>query len=212
MIDLAARVRKAIEATGETQAAVAARANLPVETVGRIVTRETRNPQVSTLMKLAPVLGVSVGWLLGETTAALTPWESHTLSEAIDILRSRLIGVPHDPRQSPNATPLPAGEIPREFAEQGATLVFRAEGDSMNGCGILPGDHLFVRPLEDLRQALGDVVICRVAKALYVKRLAVDETHIRLLSENESYGAIIVDETADDFALVGVVIARAGAL
>lgn len=212
MIDLAARVRMAIEARGETQASVAARASLPVETIGRIVTRETRNPQVATLMKLAPVLGVSVGWLLGETTAALTPWETHTLGEAIDILRSRLIGLPHDPRQSPNATPLPAGEIPREFAANGATLIFRATGDSMTGCGILGGDLLFVRPVEDVRQALGDVVVCRLAKALYVKRLAVDETHIRLVSENESYGAIVVDEGADDFALVGVVIARAGAL
>lgn len=202
----------AIEAIGETQVSVAARANLPVETVGRIVTRETRNPQVSTLLKLAPVLGVSVGWLLGETTASLTPWESHTLSEAIDILRSRLIGLPLDARQSPNATPLPSGEIPREFADSGATLLFRATGDSMTACGILPGDRLFARPATDVRQAIDDIVICRLAKNLYAKRLTVDETHIRLVSENESYGPIIVDEQADDFALIGVVLGRAGAL
>src|SRR6185436_1458487 len=90
-MDLATRLRQAIDATGETQSRLAARADLPEETISRIVTGQSRNPQVGTLMKIAPVVGVTVGWLLGERGAAVSAGEAQTIAAAIEILR-RLSG------------------------------------------------------------------------------------------------------------------------
>lgn len=236
-MDLSTRLRTAIDALGQTQSWVAARANLPEETISRIVTRDTKNPQVGTLLKLAPVLGVTVGWLVGEKSAPLTDPESKTLADAIEILRGRLGGMTLDARAVPNAVPvakspaatrqrkrggaleswpellaLPDGEIPREYAEGGASWIFRAVGDSMIGNGILAGDHLYVRAVENLRQAIGDIVVCRVSGRLFAKRMEIAENHIRLASANDRYEPMRIDETADDFAVLGVVIGRAGGL
>lgn len=236
-MDLATRLRTAIDALGQTQSWVAARANLPEETISRIVTRNSKNPQVGTLLKLAPVLGVTVGWLVGEKSAPLTEFESRTLAEAIQILRSRLSGNALDPRSAPNAVPvakspaatrqqkhggalenwpdlltLPVREIPSEYAARGATWICRAVGDSMIGSGILSGDRLYVRAVDDLRQAIGDIAVCRVSGTLFVKRLEIAENQIWLASANDAYETMRIDETADDFAVLGVVIGRQGDL
>src|SRR5689334_19672855 len=89
-VDLSARLRTAIAALGYTQSWVALRANVPEETISRLVTGDTKNPQIGTLMKIAPVLGVTVGWLLGEATAPFTSAEAEVLARAIEILRGRI--------------------------------------------------------------------------------------------------------------------------
>jgi transcriptional regulator with XRE-family HTH domain len=225
-MDLAARLRSAIEAIGQTQSWVAARSNVPEETISRIVTRETKNPQVGTLMKLAPVLGVTVGWLLGEKNAAFSDDEARTLARAIDILRGRLQGTAIDPRERPNAlavaktrgadrdweelASLPVADIPRDFAMRGAKWVVRARGDSMSGRGIRDGDLLYVRPVADVRHAIGEIVVGLVAGALFAKRLEIAADRIKLVSENERYEPMLVDEISDEFALLGIVVGRAG--
>ncbi|HEX8173164.1 MAG TPA: S24 family peptidase [Thermoanaerobaculia bacterium] len=230
-MDLAARLRTAIDALGQTQSWVAARSEVPEETISRIVTRETKNPQVGTLMKLAPVLGVTVGWLLGEKTAPLSDAESRAIAAALEIIRTRLGGGSIDARRAPNAVPLArAGgartanaswpelsdvaedEIPREYATRGAKWIFRADGDSMTGCGIIAGDRLYVREIHDLRQAIGDVVICRLAGATFSKRLIIAGSRVQLASANERYEPIAVDEKHDAFDVFGIVVGRAGAV
>jgi phage repressor protein C with HTH and peptisase S24 domain len=44
----------------------------------------------------------------------------------------------------------------------------------------------------------------------YAKQLDVTGSHLRLLSRNPRYGAIEVDENADDFRLIGLVVGRSG--
>ena len=80
----------------------------------------------------------------------------------------------------------------------------------MRGCGILDGDRLFVRPVRDVRQAIDEIVVCRVAEGLHVRRLSIAGERIELVSENHRYDPILVDES--EFALLGVVVGRAGEL
>lgn len=228
-MDLATRLRQAIDATGQTQSWVAAHASLPEETISRIVTRQSRNPQVGTLMKLAPVLGVTVGWLLDERSAPVTASEAKTIATTIEIMR-RLSGTSAE--AGPNAEPighagsrssrqsameiwpevsgLPHYDIPAEFTSRGAKWVFRASGDSMSGCGILDGDRLYVREVHDVRRAIGDVVVCRLAGAIHARRLAITAGRLKLVSENDRYKPIAVHDEAGEFALFGIVVGRSG--
>lgn len=210
-MDLASRLRAAIDASGRTQSWIAERSGVPDDTISRIVTRETKNPQIVTLLKLAPVLGVSVGWLLGEKIAPFTTAETRALAAAVDILRYRLAGDAIDGRHSSNAA-AEKQEIPREYAVRGAKLVFRAVGDSMLHAGIIDGDRLYVREVKDIRRAIDEIVVCRVGDALFVKRLQFDGGRISLTSANERYAPIPVDEKHDDFALIGIVLGRSGDL
>ena len=63
---IAARLAEAINATGKTQAWVSVRCGVREETIRGIIAGDITKPRVATLMRLAPVLKVSVGWLLGE--------------------------------------------------------------------------------------------------------------------------------------------------
>jgi transcriptional regulator with XRE-family HTH domain len=229
-MDLATRLRQAIDATGRKQSWVAARANVPEETISRIVTGQSRNPQIATLMKIAPVVGVSVGWLLDERGAAVSAGDARTITAAIDVLRG-LVGTSHaavpnavpigraDSRQSrraaidawPDLVTLPQRDIPAEFASRGAKWVFRATDESLSGCGIREGDALYVREMRDVRQAIGHIVICRVAGAAFAKRLDIAGSAIELASANVGYESLIVRDESE-FALFGVVVGRSGAV
>lgn len=227
-MDLATRLRQAIDASGEKQSSVAVRANVPEETISRIVTGQSRNPQIGTLLKIAPVVGVTVGWLLGERGAAVSAAEAQTIGAAIEILR-RLSGTAAEP--GPNATPIgradsrqtrrgsldawpdlvtmPQHDIPGEFASRGARWVFRASGDSMLGAGIRDGDRLYVREVRDVRQAIGHIAVCRLGGGVYAKRLDIARDRIKLVSDDDTVEPLIVRDESE-FALFGIVVGRSG--
>ncbi|HEV2718601.1 MAG TPA: S24 family peptidase [Thermoanaerobaculia bacterium] len=105
----------------------------------------------------------------------------------------------------------PEREIPTHYYSLGARLIYKAEGDSMIDVGITDRDLLFVKPLTEPREADGRLVICLVGGSEYVKQLDLSRNHIRLLSRNgEKYAPMDVDEDADNFQLIGVVIGRSG--
>jgi|GEM_PF-318263 len=104
----------------------------------------------------------------------------------------------------------PEREIPSHYASLGAKHVFKAEGDSMIGIGITDRDILFVRPESDPRAANGKVVVCRVAGSEYVKIIKITRGRIHLVSANQRYGPRVVDEEAENFELIGVVVGRSG--
>jgi SOS-response transcriptional repressor LexA/DNA-binding XRE family transcriptional regulator len=97
-------------------------------------------------------------------------------------------------------------DIPEQFVERGATLVFRAEGESMAGEHIADGDLLYVREEPDPRLARGRIVICVVSGSPYVKRLEITGGRIRLLSANERFPPMVIDEDIVDWSLVGIVV------
>lgn len=97
-------------------------------------------------------------------------------------------------------------EIPEEFAKRGATLVFRAEGESMLGEHIADGDLLYVVEEPDPRRARGRIVICIVGGSAYVKRLEPAAGKIRLFSANDRFPPMVFDENHVEWSLVGVVV------
>ena len=105
---------------------------------------------------------------------------------------------------------VPEREIPAHYAGLGAKYVFKAEGDSMIDVGITNRDIVFVRPEGDPRTARGKVVVCRVGGSEYIKILHIERGRIHLLSANERFKPRIVDEEADNFELIGVVVGRSG--
>lgn len=100
----------------------------------------------------------------------------------------------------------PEVEIPEQYARAGATLVFRAEGESMTGHRIFHGDLLYVRELADPRQARNRVVVCVVSGSPYVKRLEFADRKVRLVSANDRFPPMVFDEDSVDWTLVGVVV------
>jgi SOS-response transcriptional repressor LexA len=97
-------------------------------------------------------------------------------------------------------------DIPEEFAQRGATLIFRAEGESMIGDHIGDGDLLYVREEAEPRRARGRIVVCVVSGSPYVKRLEFAGRKIRLVSANEKFAPMVVDEDNVDWSLVGIVV------
>jgi len=98
-------------------------------------------------------------------------------------------------------------DIPEQFAERGATLVFRAEGESMIGEHIADGDLLYVGEEQDATHARGRIVVCVVDGSPYVKRLELTAARkIRLVSANERFAPMLVDENVVEWSLVGIVL------
>ena len=241
-MSIAARLRDLIDERRLTQSEVAELADLPEETVGRIVRGDTANPSLNTLTKLAQGLEVTVGWLLAEkgfefstehrrelrrivrwgeevlkaTEPERTPLQASNVS-AVAIGRKPPHRAPRKGRPvSVSATDWRESfddwreerdvEIPQQFADRGATLVFRAEGESMTGEYIADGDLLYVVEEADARHARGRIIVCVVDGSRYVKRLDFAEPKIRLVSANERFSPMVFDENAVDWKLVGIVV------
>lgn len=83
-----------------------------------------------------------------------------------------------------------------------ATFFARVDGDSMIGCGIFPDDIVIVdRALEANHNS---VVLVRYDGEFTIKKLRVEKGEYFLVSENESYPAIKINEELD-FVIWGVV-------
>lgn len=97
-------------------------------------------------------------------------------------------------------------EIPEQFEKRGANLVFRAEGESMTGEYIADGDLLYVAEEPDPRLARGRIVVCVVSGSPYVKRLELSGGKVRLISANERFPPMVIDEDQVEWSLVGIVV------
>jgi DNA polymerase V len=83
-----------------------------------------------------------------------------------------------------------------------STFFVRVEGDSMEGAGIFSGDILVVD--RSVEAKVGRIVVAAVGGGLVVKRLAMLDGAMVLMSENEAYAPITV--TGDEECFVwGVV-------
>lgn len=223
-MDLRARLRAMIDAHGLTQTQVAERADIPAETLNRILTGATQDPGISTIARIAHGIGETVGSLLGEKGFDLDGSEQQRIREFLDWMATK-VGEAQPPlldaASRPNATELSivsdrhrtaspnASPIPAEFRRSGASHVFRATDDSMTAAGILDGDLLFVRSVGMTRMAAGKIVVCTVRGRTYVKKLEMADRRIRLFSANDRYAPIEVKREEIEF--VGIVLGRMGA-
>jgi SOS-response transcriptional repressor LexA len=96
--------------------------------------------------------------------------------------------------------------IPREAQNRGAKRVARAIGNSMEGPnGIRDGQLVFFRPTRSRRTATGQVVVCSVGEAVYIKRLEGTGRSATLHSINPDHGPVEVAD-ANDIRIHGVVV------
>ena len=237
-MDIASRLRDLLAQRRLTQSRVAELADIPNETLNRIVKGTTTNPRVETLGKIADALGVTVGWLLGEKGFEFSHEDRAELRRFIVWGESILKATQPEKTdlQPPNVSAVMLGrkptlrrgrvtplandwresfgerreerevDIPQRFAELGATLVFRAEGESMIGEHIAHGDLLYVREVADPRNARNRVVLCIVSGSPYVKRLELATRRIRLVSANERFAPMAFDENSVEWSLIGIVV------
>ena len=78
-----------------------------------------------------------------------------------------------------------------------ATFFVRVQGDSMEGARIFDGDVLVIDRSVQARE--GMIVVAAVYGELVVKRLQKTSTGLALVSENEDYEPILVDDTEGCF-------------
>jgi len=87
-------------------------------------------------------------------------------------------------------------------ADRATTFVLRAEGESMTGAAIFPGDYLVVDRALVARPE--DVVIAALDGEFTVKRLRRRAGRFELAAENPSYPPVAVDESSE-LSIWGVV-------
>ncbi len=87
-----------------------------------------------------------------------------------------------------------------------ATFFVRVAGDSMEGAGIFDGDILVVDRSVDPRD--GSIVVAAVFGEMVVKRLKKYPNKAELVSENDAYTPITINDV-DDVYIWGVVVGSA---
>ncbi len=87
-----------------------------------------------------------------------------------------------------------------------ATFFVRVEGDSMEGAKIFSGDILVVD--RSVTPTSGKIVVAAVYGEMVVKRLRITKEGTQLISEQEGYEPILVNDN-DDCYIWGVVIGSA---
>jgi len=208
------RLRTAIEKSGKKHSAIAADAGVAPETLSRILNSAHHRPTFDTIVRIAHAIDENVGWLLDERGFALSGEEQRQLRKVVRFLDDTLTGatVHRRERPEPNAVAAAGIEIPRPYFQRGARVVFEAVGDSMIGVGIADRDLLFVKPTRSMREAAGRLTVCRVDGAEFVKLLDLRAGRIHLLSRNDRTPPVEVPEDSPKFELIGIVVARTGAV
>lgn len=84
-----------------------------------------------------------------------------------------------------------------------ATFFVKVEGDSMEGAGIFSGDILVVD--RSTINKSGQIVVAAVYGEMVVKRLMIKGNRAELISENNKYAPLVLNE-AEDCYIWGVVV------
>jgi repressor LexA len=101
--------------------------------------------------------------------------------------------------------------IDRQFALDSELLgspdsfFLRAQGDSMDGMGLLNGDLVLVEPIETADLQNGDIVAARIGGEATIKRYFSRDGTVVLEAANTNYAPILVNEY-DDFTVLGRVV------
>jgi transcriptional regulator with XRE-family HTH domain len=209
------RLRYAIDRSGMKHSAVALDAGITPETLSRILTAEHQRPSLETIRRIAHAVHENVGWILGESGFSLSADEAKELRQCVRFLDTTLLKspLPHTVvRAESNALRVATrrGSIPASFAKAGARFVYQSTDDSLRDLGVLDGDLLYVKPVAELADAGGQLVVCDVTGEPFAKMLEIKPDGIHLLSRNDRYAPLHVFE--NDLELIGVVIGRMGGL
>jgi len=225
--DLGIRVTAAIKASGKSRAEIIAETGINKSDLSKIENGHSVNLSRNRLALLAKATGTTVGYLHGDPMV-LAPEDREELRRQQRWIYEKLRTI--DARAEPNAVLIAStseatddhqdmiadgGEatldVPNVFKRGKVEHVLRAVGQSMIGDGIADNDILYAAAAPK-KLPLGKIIACRVADALYVKRLVTEHGRLLLTSANPEYLPIEIERQLDDFEVIGVVIGRAGAV
>lgn len=232
---LGEQIDTVIKAKGLKQVLVAKDAGITAATLNNIIKGKTKQPRFLVIARIARVIGEPLSALAGEPVEYLLGYERVAMRKAASIVLQRipsesaeLPSVPSEAAAEPmhvveehpaaagldaeiyaDAEELPKLQIPEDlYKKKGVRHVFLVRGESMIGAGINDGDRVYVDPSYTASQANGKIVVCRFAGSATVKRFEITGRRMRLISENPKYRPRVVNEEADGFALIGVVVAH----
>lgn len=229
---LGKRIASVIAAKGLKQVLVAHDAGITPATLSNIVNDKTKHPKFWIIVSIARAIDEPVSALVPEPVRFFLKHERKLMMDAVRLLFERAMPeaaadlpgitkplhlVPEEQAAATSDMPiyddveeLKKREIPDDLYHRGARRIFKTRGESMVDAGIYPGDILYVDPRIGLRDANRRIGVCLVDGSPTVKRIEVTENGIRLLSENPRHHPRVIDEEADKFAFIGIVIARLG--
>ena len=87
------KIIEAKRAQGISTRTMAARANLPEDTVTRILTRKTQDPRLETVMRLAASVGMNVWQIFDESASDLSGKTAKELREEVEAERAASVAV-----------------------------------------------------------------------------------------------------------------------
>lgn len=121
-----------------------------------------------------------------------------TDSDQIPLLGLVAAGNPIEAIENPTNTIA----VPKNLLKGGFRyFALTVKGDSMIEAGILENDVLVCRSTKEARN--GQIVVAVVNGEATVKTFSQQKKTIELLPANKNYSPIIVDETVEDFKIVG---------
>lgn len=119
-------------------------------------------------------------------------------SDQIPLLGLVAAGNPIEAIENPTNTI----SVPRYLLKGGFRyFALTVKGDSMIEAGILEGDVIVCRSTKEARN--GQIVVAVVNGEATVKTFSQQKKSIELLPANKNYSPIIVDESIEDFKIVG---------
>jgi len=146
-------------------------------TIDGVVTGFTRTPRPRTLETIVAQLGVPQTWLFADSPQRqLTETEEKELRQCVRTIRALARGLRTDVRAKSNVVRETRLAVPHHLKLRGAREVYRVQGSSMSGFGLMHGDLLYVNPMDSrfaLKTAVGTFVVFRLNDALYLKQLTV---------------------------------------
>jgi transcriptional regulator with XRE-family HTH domain len=209
------RLRAAIDASGMKHSLIALDAGMTPETLSRILTAEHQRPSLDSIRRIAHAVHENVGWVLGEAGFELSADEWTVLGHTVRFLDRALFKspLPHTIVEArPNALRVRTRvrDMPPWAKELGARITCQIVDDSLRDAGVLDGDLIHVKPHSDPHECRETLVACRIGGELYAKKLTKVGAGFRLLSFNERYAPLYVEE--EELEMLGVAVGRSGAL
>lgn len=94
--------------------------------------------------------------------------------------------------------------LDRSLVDGEEVFLLRVRGASMAAAHIVEGDLLMVRPQKTAEN--GEIVVALIDDEATVKRIYREPGKVILRPENPAYEEIVIDESPDDFEIIGKVV------